>query len=164
MTPLTQPVAGNSKPVKVFHALNNIELLFDPVVSPEYAVAYAYCADNNRLSELFSHLQDGRLPDILSRLPMTKGKNSIACGDWMACVRAAYNIKATDIQHVLEQYSMRVISKGNSLEALAADLVNTLDCASVQAAAATGDTPEAKAQAVFYDIHRQLVKAGVIEF
>jgi hypothetical protein len=91
-------IAGN--PVKVFHATRNIQLEFDATVHPDYAVAYAYCEDNQRLSELFAHRDDNKLPDLYARLPMTRGVRSVACGDWMVCVLPANTATPADIREM----------------------------------------------------------------
>lgn len=157
-----------AKPVKVFHAIRNIQMEFDPSMTAEWGVAYAYCEDNLRMSELFAHRDAGTLPEMYAKLPMTYGKRSVACGDWMACVqpgRPAPVVSAGDIQSVLEQYSLRVTdTQGKSFETVAAEMVDTLDLTSIIAAAETGDTPVAKQQAVFDALHQLLVKEGVIEF
>lgn len=72
------------KPIRVFHALSNTEMLFSREVGAEYAVAYCYCEENRRLSELFGHHQDGKIVEMLAKLPMIQGKSSVGCGDWMA--------------------------------------------------------------------------------
>lgn len=92
-------IAG--KAVKVFHATRNIQLEFDAAVSPDYAVAYAYCEDNKRLSELFAHRDDDKLPALYARLPMTRGVRSVACGDWMVCVLPANTATPADIGEML---------------------------------------------------------------
>jgi hypothetical protein len=163
-------IATPAKPVKVFHATRNIQMEFDPSMTAEWGVAYAYCEENLRMSELFAHRDAGTLSNMYAKLPMTYGKRSVACGDWMACVlpgtsKPAPVVTAGDIQNVLEQYSLRVTdTQGKSFETMAAELVDTLDLASVIAAADTGDTPVAKQQAVFDALHQLLVKEGVIEF
>lgn len=81
-------IVGEVKdPIRVFHALSNVELTFAGSVGASYAVAYGYCEENHRMSELFSHQQDGKLDELLAKLPMTYGKQSVGCGDWMAAVR-----------------------------------------------------------------------------
>jgi hypothetical protein len=74
----------SAKPIKVFHAITDVEMQFDATVSAEYAVAFAYCEENNRLSELYAHRDDARLPAMYAKLPMMRGKQSVGCGDWMA--------------------------------------------------------------------------------
>ena len=166
----TVNIATLAKPVKVFHATRNIQMEFDPSMTAEWGVAYAYCEDNKRMSELFAHRDAGTLPELYAKLPMTYGQRSVACEDWMACVqpgqpKPAPVVTADDIQSVLEEYSLRVTdTRGKSFETMAAELVDTLDLTSVIAAAATGDTPIAKEQAVFDALHQLLVKEGVIEF
>jgi len=160
-----------ANPVKVFHAIRNIQLEFDPSVGAEWGVAYAYCEDNKRMSELFSHRDAGTLPELYAKLPFTRGKQSVACGDWMACVRTsaptatAQVVTADDIEHVLQEYSLRVLdTQGKSFETMAAELVDELDLSSVIQAAAAADTLTAKQQAVFDALHTLLVKEGVIDF
>lgn len=162
--------AALANSVKVFHAIRNIELHFDASVGAEWGVAYAYCEENNRMSQLFAHRDAGTLPELYAKLPMTYGKLSVACGDWMACVRdvpaaPAQLVTAGTIQSVLEQYSLRVAdTQGKSFETIASELVDTLDLTTVIAAAANGDSVTAKQQAVFDALHQLLVKEGIIEF
>lgn len=160
---------ATAKPIRVFHgARNGFEMSFDAAVGSDWAVAYAYCEENNRMSELFSHRDAGTLPALYAKLPFTYGKTSVACGDWMATARPAAPVPlvtAGDIQHVLEQYSLRVTdTQGKSFETMAAEMVDTLDLTTIAAAAATADSPAAKRQAVFDSLHQLLVKEGVIEF
>lgn len=163
-------IAVPAKPVKVFHALRNIQMEFTASVTAEWGVAYAFCEENNRLSELYSHRDAGTLAAMYAKLPMTYGKQSVACGDWMACVKpeqgaTAPEVTASDIQNVLEQYCLRVSNtEGKSFETMAEELVGTLDMTSVVAAAQTGDTQVAKQQAIFDALHKLLVKSGIIEF
>lgn len=70
--------------IKVFNIASDETLYFDDDVGPEWAVAYAWCEDNNYMSALFSHLVRGSFPEFFKTLPVTRGKQSIACGDF-AC-------------------------------------------------------------------------------
>lgn len=166
----TVNISTPAKPVKVFHATRNIQMEFDPSMTAEWGVAYAYCEENLRMSELFAHRDAGTLCKMYAKLPMTYGQRSVACGDWMACVQPglpqpAPAVTADDIQSVLEEYSLRVTdTQGKSFETMAAELVDTLDLSTVIEAAKTGDTPAAKKQATFDALHILLVKEGVIEF
>lgn len=54
---------------------------------PAYAVAYAYCEKNSKMSWLFSHVHASTLDNAYKELPMTYGKKSVACGDFAACMR-----------------------------------------------------------------------------
>lgn len=56
---------------------------FDNKTVPAYAVAYAYCTDNNRTSELFYHVHNFSLDSLYDKLPMHYGNFSVACGDWV---------------------------------------------------------------------------------
>lgn len=101
------PVLGAiGKPLKVFHATRNIQMEFDSTLSAEWGVAYAYCEENNRLSQLYAHRDDGTLDELYAKLPMTRGKLSIACGDWMACVKPVINpagmASPEDIRQMME--------------------------------------------------------------
>lgn len=164
----TVNISTPAKPVKVFHATRNIQMEFDPSMTAEWGVAYAYCEENLHMSELFAHRDAGTLSKMYARLPMTYGQSSVACGDWMACVRPGMprpTVTAGDIQSVLEEYSLRVTdTQGKSFETMAAEMVDTLDLSTVIEAAKTGDTPVAKKQAIFDALHLLLVKEGVIEF
>jgi hypothetical protein len=100
-----------SKPLKVFHATRNIQLEFDSTLSAEWGVAYAYCEENNRLSQLFAHRDDGKLDEMYAKLPMTRGKLSVACGDWMACVKSVINpsgmASPEDIRQMMEDVGIK---------------------------------------------------------
>ena len=67
-----------------FNALTDQEVIFDDRTSPEYAVAYAYCEENNLMSTLLYHCHALTLPEFYKTLPMIYGKQSVGCGDWMA--------------------------------------------------------------------------------
>ena len=58
---------------------------FDEETSPEWAVAFAYCEQNNRLSWLYRYQQKNELTKAYALLPMRTGPRSVACGDW-SCV------------------------------------------------------------------------------
>ena len=72
--------------IKVFNLLTDETLHFDDDVKygPEWAVAYAWCEEHNYMSLLFSHFHDGTFAEFFKTLPVTRGKQSIACGDF-AC-------------------------------------------------------------------------------
>ena len=72
--------------MKAFNLLNGAEYRFDESTTPEWAVAYAYCAENNLSSALFASARDGRFPEFFSTLPAARGRQSIAVGDWAALV------------------------------------------------------------------------------
>lgn len=72
------------KGVRVFNALSTVEMTFSPGVDAQFAVAFAYCEANNRMSELFAHREKDKLDALYAKLPITRGTRSIACGDWMA--------------------------------------------------------------------------------
>ena len=72
--------------MKAFSLLNDAEYRFDENTTPEWAVAYAYCAENNLSSALFASAQDKRFPEFFATLPVTRGRQSIAVGDWAALV------------------------------------------------------------------------------
>lgn len=72
--------------LKVFNLTTDAELHFDAHTTPEYAVRYAYCTEQQPelASWFFSRWQDTEREEIEARLPLTIGLVSIACGDW-AC-------------------------------------------------------------------------------
>jgi len=70
--------------MKAFNLHTNQEIHFDASTTPEWAVAYGYCAENNLMSALFKSAQDKKFPEFLKTLPTTRGQVSIACGDWAA--------------------------------------------------------------------------------
>ena len=65
------------------NALTGDDVHFDDNTAAEYAVAYAYCEENNLMSALFSHCRAGTLPAFYKTLPMMYGRRSVACGDWL---------------------------------------------------------------------------------
>ena len=67
-----------------FNILTDEEIHFDGRTSAEYAVAYAYCEENNLMSTLFSHCLSLTLQEFYKTLPMIYGRQSVGCGDWAA--------------------------------------------------------------------------------
>lgn len=55
---------------------------FDQYTFPDYAVAYAYCEENNLMSWFFKHAQDGTMDEVYVKLPFTRTKTIVACGDF----------------------------------------------------------------------------------
>lgn len=64
---------------------------FDEKTTPEWAVAYGYCEQNNLMSALFSAAQDMRLAEFFKTLPLTSFERKTGfgayCGDWACIVR-----------------------------------------------------------------------------
>lgn len=77
--------------IKAFNLVTDEVLYFndDALYGPEWAVAFGYCDEHNLLSTLFNHLHDDTFPEFFKTLPVTRGKRSIACGDWATCVGEA---------------------------------------------------------------------------
>ena len=63
---------------------NGSVLEFDANTLASYAVAYAYCEEKGKLSQLFNSCHSRTVPSFLKTLPMVYGKMSVACGDWVA--------------------------------------------------------------------------------
>ena len=76
----------NARNVIAYDLNSNTEYHFDSQTAPIYAVAYAYCTNNNLSSAFFAACQDSRLEAFYRTLPITIGVKygSIACGDWSA--------------------------------------------------------------------------------
>ena len=74
--------------MKTFNLIDHRELHFDDATAPEWAVAYAYCEDHNMLSWLFSACHSKDMARAYGVLPFTRGKHSIACGDWAALLES----------------------------------------------------------------------------
>ena len=53
---------------------------FDDCCSPEWAVAYPYWEERNRLSWLFNTPYE----DVISATPLVYGRESVCAGDWCA--------------------------------------------------------------------------------
>ena len=70
--------------MNAINLMNNIEYSFDEKTAPIYAVCYAYCEENLRLSWFFNHCHSNTLENAYKELPIITGKNTIACGDWAA--------------------------------------------------------------------------------
>ena len=65
------------------------EMTFDRVTTPEYAVAYGYCQENNLLSWFFASVHDAAeqkraTPLWREKLEFIYGQRSVACGNWAA--------------------------------------------------------------------------------
>lgn len=69
--------------IKVFNLLTDECQYFDDDVGPEWAVAYCYCERNNLMSRLLGSLWCEAFPEFFKSLPVTRGKSSLACGDWV---------------------------------------------------------------------------------
>jgi len=76
-----------------------------------------------------------------------------------------YTLTAGDVQSVLEAYSLRVTdTQGKSFETMADELIDELDYQHIMETALGMGTPHEMQQAAFNEIHKALVKQGVIEF
>lgn len=78
----------------------------------------------------------------------------------------AYQITAEDIENVLRSYSLRVVdTQGKSFEAMAAELIDEIDCERVEKVALnSGCDIDDQTQGAYDEIHRILVEIGVLEF
>lgn len=79
--------------ITAMNLTNDAVYEFDDATTPLWAVCYAYCADNDKLSELFYNTQRGSFVGFAKTLPVTLGKQSIACGDWAVQLRAPYPVR-----------------------------------------------------------------------
>ncbi len=70
--------------MKARNVLTDIDFEFDKRTTPEWAVAYGYCEEHNRMSELFSAAQDGQFIEFAKTLPLVFGDFTVSCGDWVA--------------------------------------------------------------------------------
>ena len=74
----------NCKMKTVLNLATFDKMSFMDDISSEWAVAYAYCENNNLMSWLFNNRWDNTLEKAYKELPMIYGKLTVACGDW-AC-------------------------------------------------------------------------------
>ena len=72
--------------VIVYNLLNDAEYIFDACTVPEYAVAYAYCAEHNLMSAFYNAVHENTLTEFFTKysLPFVRARHSVACGDWVA--------------------------------------------------------------------------------
>ena len=66
---------------KVFNLATN-EVQHFGGCSDLWCVCFAYAVQHNLTSAILAAAQDGNLEEFAKTLPVTKGKRSIACGDW----------------------------------------------------------------------------------
>lgn len=94
--------------MRAINLINNKSFHFDKNTTPEWAVAYAYCAEKNMISWLFQETQNNN--DIYQKLPMIYGKKTVACGDWCSMLpkegkahkKPTYNELVTALKQVQE--------------------------------------------------------------
>ena len=67
--------------VTVYNLASEVSMTFYDV-DLKWAVVYAYCEENNRLSWLFSHRDKCTLDQAYKALPITQGSKTVCCGDW----------------------------------------------------------------------------------
>lgn len=69
-----------------FNLLENSSMSFDDKTDPEYAVCYAYVTtDAPELSSaFFAAIHGGSFEAFKTKLPIVRGKDTVACGDWAA--------------------------------------------------------------------------------
>ena len=72
--------------IKVFNLRTNEVQYFDTEISPEWATAFCHCEESHLMSALLASLQYEMFPEFFKTLPVTRGKSSLACGDWATCV------------------------------------------------------------------------------
>lgn len=68
--------------MKAVNLLTDSECIFDKNTTPEWAVVYGYCEENNLMSELFAAAHAGKFDP--SNYPITRGEKTVACGNWVA--------------------------------------------------------------------------------
>lgn len=68
---------------KAWNPITQEELHFDALTPPEYAVAYGHCTTTGLASRFFAACHDRTLPALYETLPFTRGRVSVACGDWI---------------------------------------------------------------------------------
>lgn len=78
---------GMDRLLRVYNLLTNDEMSFDRDTDPEYAVAYAYCGDNNRMSWLFEHVHSNTFGEAKKELPITRGAKTVSCGHWATLIK-----------------------------------------------------------------------------
>lgn len=81
-------------------------------------------------------------------------------------IRLGFSATEDDVQHVLEDFSLRVTNtQGRSFETMATELINEIDLDSVaRAALEGGDDIDQQSLAAYREIKQQLVNIGVLEF
>ena len=57
---------------------------FDPNTAHEWAAAYGYCEEHNKLGQLFAAAQDGKLGTFYHTLPLSLEQGTVSCGDWIS--------------------------------------------------------------------------------
>ena len=67
---------------KAISLISDSEMTFDSDTTPEWALAYAYCEETNRLSWLFHSCREN--DGEWQKLPFQYGKHSVNLGDWAA--------------------------------------------------------------------------------
>ena len=67
---------------KVYNLATNEEYMYEDCVTKTQAVCTSYCIENG-LSGWFFSILNNKIRYVDS-LPLTKGRNTIACGDWCA--------------------------------------------------------------------------------
>lgn len=78
----------------------------------------------------------------------------------------AYQVTVSDIENVLQMYSLRVTdTQGKSFETMAAELIDEIDHDRVEAAAlASGCDLDDQTQGAYDEIQMILVELGVLDF
>lgn len=68
--------------IEAFNLSNNDRIGFNDNTSPLWAVCYGYCEQHNLMSSLFASAHDGNFLDYSKTLPVSVGRDTVACGDW----------------------------------------------------------------------------------
>jgi len=80
-------VIGDSIPGRSVIACNvktGVKQYFDQYTAHEWAAAYGYCEEHNKLGSLFAAAQDGKLGTFYHTLPLQLENGKVSCGDWTA--------------------------------------------------------------------------------
>lgn len=72
---------------KAINVLTDEEYSFDENTTPEWAVAYAYCAENNLLSWLFGMAQGLKAVEAYKAIGVRVGRRTVGCGDWACLIK-----------------------------------------------------------------------------
>lgn len=71
----------------VVNLANNHTMDFDHDTTPLWAVCFAFCEEKEKKFELFKWAHAGRFLEFARTLPVTVGRDTVACGDWAAMTK-----------------------------------------------------------------------------
>lgn len=61
-----------------------VKQYFDQYTAHEWAAAYGYCEEHNKLGQLFAAAQEGKLGTFYHTLPLSLEQGTVSCGDWIS--------------------------------------------------------------------------------